>query len=255
MKFTGKPLILLSDFSHSFCPNPHSFFHSVSDDFHSFRSESLFTYFSLIFKWMEQWISHILSHCVAGPQTMWKVVWISLTLYWNPLSLFVSVTSPHNLQICISHQQRCHFMVLPKTRNCHSLDCPGRICSCYSCSERSYMVVLSHQWSFLFPWWSHHSMMWQSICYCAYKGRCPSHSHKAYRHSLPLHRSFIRYTMQEGKIKIVYCPMNDNVTDTLMKPMPSMKAKHFAAALGLCTLWGGVLSEQYWLTTCTDQQT
>jgi hypothetical protein len=46
---------------------------------------------------------------------------------------------------------------------------------------------------------------------------------------------FIRYTVQDGKINIVYCPTNENVADTLTKPLPSIKAKHFAAALGLCT--------------------
>ena len=44
---------------------------------------------------------------------------------------------------------------------------------------------------------------------------------------------FIRYSVQDGKINIVYCPTNDNVADTLTKPLPSIKAKHFAAALGL----------------------
>ena len=44
---------------------------------------------------------------------------------------------------------------------------------------------------------------------------------------------FIRYSVQDGKINIIYCPTNENVADTLTKPLPSIKAKHFAAALGL----------------------
>ena len=44
---------------------------------------------------------------------------------------------------------------------------------------------------------------------------------------------FIRYSVQDGKINITYCPTNENVADTLTKPLPSIKAKHFAAALGL----------------------
>jgi hypothetical protein len=44
---------------------------------------------------------------------------------------------------------------------------------------------------------------------------------------------FIRYSVQDGKINIIYCPTNENIADTLTKPLPSIKAKHFAAALGL----------------------
>ena len=44
---------------------------------------------------------------------------------------------------------------------------------------------------------------------------------------------FIRYTVQDGKIKLIYCPTNENTADILTKPPPSLKAKHFAAALGL----------------------
>jgi hypothetical protein len=44
---------------------------------------------------------------------------------------------------------------------------------------------------------------------------------------------FIRYTVQDGRIKIVYCPTNENVVDTFTKLLPSIKAKHFAVALGL----------------------
>ena len=44
---------------------------------------------------------------------------------------------------------------------------------------------------------------------------------------------FIRYAVQDGKIKLVYCPTNENTADILTKALPSLKAKHFAAALGL----------------------
>jgi hypothetical protein len=47
---------------------------------------------------------------------------------------------------------------------------------------------------------------------------------------------FIRYAIDEGKISLVYCPTSDMVADTLTKALPSAKAKHFAAALGLRTL-------------------
>ena len=44
---------------------------------------------------------------------------------------------------------------------------------------------------------------------------------------------FICYSVQDGKINIIYCPTNKNIADTLTKPLPSIKAKHFAAALSL----------------------
>jgi Reverse transcriptase (RNA-dependent DNA polymerase) len=44
---------------------------------------------------------------------------------------------------------------------------------------------------------------------------------------------FIRCVIEEGKVALVYCPTNDMIADTLTKGLPSTKAKHFAAALGL----------------------
>ena len=41
--------------------------------------------------------------------------------------------------------------------------------------------------------------------------------------------------IQDGKIKIVYCPTDEMVADILTKPLPSLKAKHFARALGLAS--------------------
>jgi hypothetical protein len=36
-------------------------------------------------------------------------------------------------------------------------------------------------------------------------------------------------------MRLVYCPTDDMVTDTLTKVLPSPKVKHFAACLGLRT--------------------
>ena len=44
---------------------------------------------------------------------------------------------------------------------------------------------------------------------------------------------FIRFVVNEGKINIIYCPTNEMAADTLTKALPSIKAKHFARALGL----------------------
>jgi hypothetical protein len=48
---------------------------------------------------------------------------------------------------------------------------------------------------------------------------------------------FIRYYIVEaGTIKLVYCPTDDMTADTLTKALPSVKAKHFASALGLLSV-------------------
>ena len=44
---------------------------------------------------------------------------------------------------------------------------------------------------------------------------------------------FIQWVIEQGKIKLVYCPTNDMLANTFTKTLPSIKAKHFAKALGL----------------------
>jgi hypothetical protein len=44
---------------------------------------------------------------------------------------------------------------------------------------------------------------------------------------------FIRFVVEDGHIRLVYCPTEDMAADTLTKALPSLKAKHFASALGL----------------------
>ena len=44
---------------------------------------------------------------------------------------------------------------------------------------------------------------------------------------------FIRYVIEEGKIRLTYCPTEDMTADIFTKALTSLKAKHFAASMGL----------------------
>jgi len=56
-----------------------------------------------------------------------------------------------------------------------------------------------------------------------------------------IHFNFIWYIVEGGSIRLVYCPTDDRIADTLTKALPSTKAKHFASQFGLSSPWGGVL--------------
>jgi len=61
------------------------------------------------------------------------------------------------------------------------------------------------------------------------------HYHPCTKH-IDIHYHFICYIIEVGTIKLVYCPTNDMTADMLTKALPSVKAKHFANTLGLCTV-------------------
>lgn len=58
------------------------------------------------------------------------------------------------------------------------------------------------------------------------------HYHARTKH-IDIRYHFIRYIIEAGTIKLVYCSTDDMTADTLTKALPSTKAKHFANALGL----------------------
>jgi hypothetical protein len=61
------------------------------------------------------------------------------------------------------------------------------------------------------------------------------HYHARTKH-IDIRYHFIRYIIEAGTIKLVYCSTDDMTADTLTKALPSTKAKHFASALGLSTV-------------------
>ena len=58
------------------------------------------------------------------------------------------------------------------------------------------------------------------------------HYHARTKH-IDIRYHFIRYIIEAGTIKLVYCPTDHMTADTLTKALPLGKAKHFASALGL----------------------
>ena len=44
---------------------------------------------------------------------------------------------------------------------------------------------------------------------------------------------FIRWIVEDGKLRLIYCPTEEMVADIFTKALVSMKVKHFASELGL----------------------
>jgi hypothetical protein len=59
------------------------------------------------------------------------------------------------------------------------------------------------------------------------------HQHHMRTKHIDIRFHFIRWIIEEGKIKLAYCPTADMLADPFTKALPSAKVKHFAAALGL----------------------
>ena len=59
------------------------------------------------------------------------------------------------------------------------------------------------------------------------------HYHVRTKH-IDIHYHYICYIIEAGTIKLIYCPTDNMIANTLTEALPSVKAKHFASALGLC---------------------
>ena len=59
------------------------------------------------------------------------------------------------------------------------------------------------------------------------------HQYHARTKHIDVRYHFIRWVIEQGSLRLVYCPTDDMVADTLTKALPSAKVKHFAAGLGL----------------------
>ena len=59
------------------------------------------------------------------------------------------------------------------------------------------------------------------------------HQYHARTKHIDIRYHFIRWIVEQGSIRLVYCPTDDMVADTLTKALPSAKVKYFATELGL----------------------
>ena len=61
------------------------------------------------------------------------------------------------------------------------------------------------------------------------------HQYHARTKHIDIRFHFIRWIIERGSIRLIYCPTEDMIADTLTKALPSAKVKHFASELGLST--------------------
>ena len=62
------------------------------------------------------------------------------------------------------------------------------------------------------------------------------HQYHARTKHIDIRFHFIRWIVENGSLRLVYCPTNDMVADVLTKALPSPKVKHFAKELGLVSV-------------------
>ncbi|KDR64888.1 hypothetical protein GALMADRAFT_82558 [Galerina marginata CBS 339.88] len=62
------------------------------------------------------------------------------------------------------------------------------------------------------------------------------HQYHARTKHIDIRFHFIRWIVENGSLRLVYCPTDDMVADALTKALPSPKVKHFAAELGLVSV-------------------
>jgi len=59
------------------------------------------------------------------------------------------------------------------------------------------------------------------------------HQYHACTKHIDVRYHWIRWVIEQGSLRLVYCPTDDMVADALTKALPSAKVKHFTAGLGL----------------------
>ena len=61
-------------------------------------------------------------------------------------------------------------------------------------------------------------------------------SYHAHTKHIDIRYHFICFVVDNHSLRLVYCPTDSMVADTLTKALPSVKAKHFTTSLRLCSI-------------------
>jgi hypothetical protein len=61
------------------------------------------------------------------------------------------------------------------------------------------------------------------------------HQYHARTKHIDVRYHWIRWVVEEGTMRLMYCPMDNMVADALTKALPSPKVKHFTTCLVMCT--------------------
>jgi hypothetical protein len=61
------------------------------------------------------------------------------------------------------------------------------------------------------------------------------HQYHARTKHIDIRFHFIGWIIEQGSIRLIYCPTDDMIADTLTKALPSVKVKHFTSELRLST--------------------
>ncbi len=59
------------------------------------------------------------------------------------------------------------------------------------------------------------------------------HQYHACTKHIDIHYHFIHWVIENSSMRLIYCPTEEMLADTLTKALPSTKVKHFAVELGL----------------------
>ena len=62
------------------------------------------------------------------------------------------------------------------------------------------------------------------------------HQYHARTKHIDIRFHFIRWIIEEGRLRLIHCPTEDMIADALTKVLPSVKVKHFAMELGLISV-------------------
>ena len=75
-----------------------------------------------------------------------------------------------------------------------------------------------------------------TVMFCDYQSAIAlarDHQYHARTKHIDVRYHFIRWVVEQGVVRLVYCPTEDMVANVLTKALPSLKVTHFAAGLGL----------------------